>query len=178
MKALFVSAAVAALTLFGACSSADKADKAESTIASKIENCTNTDSLKAYVEEAKDYVVKLQQEGKLDEAKKFLDKIEPVVKEKAPALATAFTAVQGALDKVGDVASTNVDSLKTAAVDSVNSVVDAAKDSVASAANAAVDAAKAKAADAANAAVEQGKAKAADAVNSAAAKAADKIKGL
>ncbi len=63
MKALFLSAAVAALATFAACSSSEKAEKTESSLASKIENCTNTDSLKAYVEDAKAYVAKLQSEG-------------------------------------------------------------------------------------------------------------------
>lgn len=175
MRTLLLSAAVAALTFFAACSTSEKADKAESKIAAKIENCTNTDSLKAYVEEAKAYIVKLQNEGKIDEAKKFLEKIEPVVKEKAPALVGTFTAVGTALDKVTDSVKESADSAKTAVTDSVTNALDNAKAAVSDAA----DKAKTEVTDAAEktkTAVTDAAEKTKDAAADAARAAADKLK--
>ena len=176
MKALFLSAAVAALATFAACSSSEKAEKTESSLASKIENCTNTDSLKAYVEDAKAYVAKLQSEGKLDEAKAFLEKIQPVVQQKAPALAGAFTAVQTSLDKISGVAAEQADSAKQAVADSVAYKVENAKDAIGDAAQNAKDAVSEKATEVVD--------KSKEAVSNAAEKTkeatsdADKIKNL
>ncbi|MCI9608056.1 MAG: hypothetical protein HFJ94_07785 [Muribaculaceae bacterium] len=188
MKALFISVAVAALAAFTACSSSEKADKQESTLASKIENCTNTDSLKAYVEDAKEYVAKLQSEGKVDEAKAFLDKIQPVVEQKAPALAGAFTAVQTSLDKISDSAAAQADSTKQAVTDSVNAKVEDAKDAVSDAVKNAKDAVSDKASEVADKskevvdkskeAVTNAAEKTKDAASDAAKSAADKIKNL
>ncbi|MDE6651995.1 MAG: hypothetical protein K2K08_06265 [Paramuribaculum sp.] len=181
MKALFISAAIATVATFSACSSSEKAQQEESALASKIENCTNTDSLKAYLEEAKEYVIKLQSEGKLDEAKAFLDKIQPVVDQKAPALASTFATVKESIDKLTDVASDKIDSTKTAVTDSVAAKVESAKAAVSDKASETVEQAKdaaadatEKAKDAAADAAQKAKAAAAD----AAQKAADKIKGL
>lgn len=173
MKALFISAAVAALTLFAACTSTEKADKAESTLAAKIENCTNTDSLKAYVDEAKAYIVKLQSEGKVDEAKKFLEKIEPVVKDKAPALAGTFAAVGTAIDKVTDNVEAKADSAKSAVADSIDSKINDVKNAAGDAADKgkeAVSNTAEKAKDAVGNAVDNTKESAADAVQQAADK--------
>ena len=192
MKALFISAAIAAVATFSACSSSEKAKQEESTLASKIENCTNSDSLKAYVEEAKEYVVKLQSEGKLDEAKAFLDKIQPVVDQKAPALASTFATVKASIDKISDTATDKIDSTKTAVTDSVAAKVESAKEAVSEKATESVEKAKAaaadateKAKDAATDAAQKAKDAAADAAQKAkdaaadaAQKDADKIKGL
>ena len=89
MKKLILSVAVTAVALMVACTGKEQAKKEDGGIMAKIENCTNTDSLKAYVEQAKAYAQTLVSEGKVDQAKEFLAKIEPVVKQKAPALASA-----------------------------------------------------------------------------------------
>lgn len=176
MKKLLLLAFGAALLSLGSCStSAEKAQKNETEIAAKIQNCTNPDSLKVYVEEAKAYAQKLINEGKLDEAKKYLAEIEPVVNEKAPSLSGIFTTIKGAVDQIPDAAGNAADSIKAKA--------DAAKDSIAAAANAKVEAGKEaieaaaqaqkeKAAAAVNDAADKAKEKAADAANSA----ADKLK--
>ncbi|MDE7452734.1 MAG: hypothetical protein K2M52_05385 [Paramuribaculum sp.] len=170
MKALFISAAIAAVAIFSACTSSEKAQKEESTLASKIENCTNTDSLKAYVEQAKEYVVKLQSEGKIDEAKAFLEKIQPVVDQKAPALASTFATVKAAVENFSGNASEAADSVKSAVSDSITLKVESAKEAISDKASESVEKAKDAAADAAQ--------KAKDAAADAAQKAADKIKGL
>ena len=52
MKKLILSVAVVAAAAFVACTSSKTSDSA-AAITSKIENCTNTDSLKTYVNQAK-----------------------------------------------------------------------------------------------------------------------------
>ena len=182
--------ALVVLVAAGAAVSCSKKDAAESAdaVKSKIENCTNPDSLSLYVEQAKDYADKLVKEGKIDEAQKYLETIEPVVKEKAPALAGTFDAVNAALGKVKDVAGDTVDSAKEAADNAADSLknaadnaVEGAKDAAADAvndakdkANAAADAAAQKVSDAANNAAQ----KVSDAASNAAQKADNKVKDL
>lgn len=142
MKKIVLSVAVLAAAAFVACTSTPKAEQA-SAITSKIENCTNPDSLKVYVDQAKEYVETLVKEGKIEEAKAYMAKIEPVVKEKAPALASTFATIGTALDKVQDAVSTEAvssaaDSLKAVATDSIS----AAASNVAAAGEAAVEGAK------------------------------------
>ncbi|MBD5375438.1 MAG: hypothetical protein HDR77_09725 [Bacteroides sp.] len=134
MKKLILSVAVVAAAAFVACTSSKTSDSA-AAITSKIENCTNADSLKTYVNQAKEYVQTLVNEGKLEEAKAYLAKIEPIVKEKAPALAGALTSVESAIDKVGDMVSTDkieatADSTKQAVADSISAKVDDTKDAI------------------------------------------------
>ena len=89
MKKLLLSIAVVA-ALCAATTSCGKSADSTASMKSKIENCTNTDSLRAYVEQAKAYADKLVAEGKVDEARKYLAELEPVVKSKAPALYLTF----------------------------------------------------------------------------------------
>ena len=130
MKKLILSVAVTAVALMMACTGKEQAKKEDGGIMAKIENCTNTDSLKAYVEQAKAYAQTLVSEGKVDQAKEFLAKIEPMVKQKAPALASALTSVETALDKVESAVGEKADSAKQAVTDSVEGMFDAAKQAV------------------------------------------------
>lgn len=167
MKKLIFVALGAALLSLGACStSAEKAEKNEKDLSAKIENCTNPDSLKVYVEQAKDYAQKLISEGKLDEAKKYLDQIEPVVKEKAPSLAGVFSTIKGAVVQIPAAAGNAADSIKAKAA--------AAGDSIKSAAAAKVDDAKSAVKEAAD----KQKEKAADEAGKAIDNAADKLKDV
>ncbi len=109
---------------------------------------------------------KLVKEGKVEEAKKYLDQIEPVVKSKIPALAGTFDAVNGALDKAEASASDKAEDAKDAA--------SAAVDSVGSAASQAADAVSQKASEVKDAAAE----KVQEATADAAQKGADKVKEL
>lgn len=164
MKKILLAVAIVAAASMAACggkeSATVKAD--ESALQTKIENCTNPDSLKVYVDQAKAYAQKLVQEGKVDEAKKYLDQITPVVKDKAPALVSTLETVKSTLDK-----------LPGAAADSAKATCDACADSVKAKGEALKDAAVDKANDAVNSAKEAGS-KAVDATKKAASDAADK----
>lgn len=173
MKKILLAVAVVAAMSVAACGGkeAKAADAEESALATKIENCTNPDSLSVYVDQAKAYAQKLVQEGKVDEAKKYLDKITPVVQEKAPALVSTLETVKSAIDK-----------LPGAVADSTKAAAEAAVDSVKGSVSDAADAAKAKAgeavqsaADAGSAAVDKAKENAGKAVSDAASKANDAI---
>ena len=168
MKKLLLSIAVVA-ALCAATASCGKSADSTASMKSKIENCTNTDSLRAYVEQAKAYADKLVAEGKVDEARKYLAELEPVVKSKAPALSGALSTVESTLDKVKENASDKADEAKN----SPAAAVDSAKSAVGSAAEAVKD----KAADVASAVKEKTqdvKEGAAD----AAQKGADKVKEI
>ncbi len=168
MKKLLLSIAVVA-ALCAATASCGKSADSTASMKSKIENCTNTDSLRAYVEQAKAYADKLVAEGKVDEARKYLAELEPVVKSKAPALSGALSTVESTLDKVKENASDKADEAKNSAA----AAVDSAKSAVGSAA----EAVKNKAADVASAVKEKTqdvKEGAAD----AAQKGADKVKEI
>lgn len=181
MKKLVLIAALGAVLAVGSMSCSKKDASSQATaMTSKIENCTNPDSLQAYVAQAKAYAQKLVEEGKVEEAKEYLAKIEPVVNAKAPALAGTLTTVETALDKVTDVVGDKVEDAKgaaTAAVDSLGSAASSAADAVGAKAeevkNAAADKAQAVK-DAAADKVDKAKEATADAVQSG----ADKVKDL
>lgn len=174
MKKILLSAAfVAALTL-GSCAGKD----ASSTIGNasdfkaKIENCTNPDSIQAYVAEAKAYVQKLVDDGKVEEAKKYLDQIEPVVQQKAPKLAGAFEAVKSLVDKVPGAAADAIDKAKEAASeagDSLSSTAENVKDAAAETIEDVKNAVSDKVSDAKDAVTQ----KASDAANAVSEKATD-----
>ncbi len=129
MKKVLLSVAVAAVAIMSSCSgSADKSVSSTSDFKTKIENCTNPDSLKVYVNEAKAYAQKLVSEGKVEEAKKYMEQIEPVVKEKAPGLAGALETVKTALDKVPGAVSDKAEDVKDAVSDKAEDVKDAVAD--------------------------------------------------
>ena len=171
MKKVIFSVAVVATMVFAACSGEKKVQDEASSMQSKIENCTNPDSLKAYAAQAQAYYQKLVAEGKVDEAKAFLDKGDPTIKEKVPSLAGAFETLKSGVDalpgKVDDAASAAGDSISAAADQAQQAVADKAAETKA-AAESKADEVKAKAADKA----EEIKGKAADAVQ----QGADKLK--
>lgn len=167
MKKLLIAALGFAVVSLVACNkTAEKAEENEQDLASKIENCTNPDSMKVYVDQANDYVQKLINEGKTEEAKEYLAKISPVVEEKAPTLAGVFNSVKSAVGEVPDVVSNASDSIASKASEVADSAVSAVKGKA--------EEAKAKAADAANQATDKVKEKASDAVD----QAKDKVNNL
>lgn len=134
MKKLMVYAALALVVAMGSCSGdkgGDSVKATESSLTSKIENCTNPDSLKVYVEEVKSYAQKLVDEGKVSEAQEFLNKITPAVQEKAPGLAGTLETVKEAIAKIPGQAA---DELKDAAGDAVDqaqsAVTEAGQDAI------------------------------------------------
>lgn len=192
MKKLFLSMAVALMTAGVLTSCGSKAvteatDEGEA-LKVKIENCTDPDSLKMYVEQAQEYAQKLEAEGKGEEAEAYLTTLLPTLQEKDPSVASYFEELKAkAKEEVKD-AKEGVDSLANSAVEGVKetgenikeageNAVNAAKEAGANAVNAAkekgsevVDAAK----NAGTNAVDKGKEKAADAVQ----KGADKVKNI
>ena len=181
MKKLVLIGALSAVLAVGSMSCSKNDSSAEaSAMTTKIENCTNPDSLQAYIAQAKAYAQKLVQEGKVDQAKEYLAKIEPVVKEKAPALAGTLSTVENALDKVTDVVGNKVDDAKDAtatAVDSIGSAAASAKDAVCAKAGEVKDAVATKADEVKNAAADKVD-KAKDAAAGVVQEGADKVKDL
>ena len=137
MKKILLTVAVAAAIMTVGCNTAaDREEKAEQTLKYKIENCTNPDSLKVYVEQAKSYAAKLASEGKSDEAKKYLDDLTPAIDKAAPSLkeqwSNAVNAVKGATvnaaDSVSDVVSDKYQEANSGSKDVIDKVVDGTKD--------------------------------------------------
>lgn len=172
MKKIYLTVALVATMVFASCSSTQKAKDEGADLKSKIESCTNPDSLKVYVDQAKAYATKLVSEGKDKEAEAYLNEIAPVVAAKDPSATSVFNKIESAADSVaGDAndamkaAGDSVAAAANAVGDAVSDKVDAAK----AAASQAADDAKAKAADA----VDNAKAKAAQVADDAKTKAAD-----
>ena len=175
MKKILMAVAALAAISFASCSKADKAASEESNdFKMKIENCTNADSIAIYVDRAQAYAQKLAAEGKVEEAKKYLADIQPIVEKKAPALVSTFNAVKEAVDKFP----ASADSLKNAATDSLRTAgaaaVDSVKGAVAAKAGEAVENVKQGVFDAASDAAD----KASAAVENAAQSAKEKAVGL
>lgn len=158
MKKLFLSIAVVA-TLAAATSCSPSAAKAEdegAAIKAKIENCSDPDSLRIYVQKAQDYAAKLVKKGDDKAAQAYLDEVAPVIEQKDPSAADVF---KGLVNKADSAVTAAADSAAVKAQEKAEEV----KDKAAEAASKTAD----KISDAANA----GKEKAADAIQSAADKA-------
>ena len=169
-KILFVAALMAAVVM-SSCSKTEREAKAEDNdFKAKIENCTNPDSLTVYVEQAKAYAQKLVKEGKIDEAKQYMSRLEPVIREKAPSLVAAFESVKGLAEKVPGAVAESADSLAGAAKDSVSNVADDVRQAVSDKVSDVKDAAKTAGEEAAG--------KASDKVEKAAADVKDKLDNL
>lgn len=167
MKKLFFSSLAVAAVLMTACSS--KTTEKEATdegaaIKAKIENCSDPDSLKIYVQQAKDYAAKLEKEGNDTGAQAYLNEVAPVVRTKDSTAATLFDNLEAKADSTVSAAVEKVDSLKDKAADATKATVEAGKEK-------ATEAAK-EVTDKAAAAAETAKQKTADAAQSA----ADKVK--
>ncbi|MBD5265880.1 MAG: hypothetical protein HDS44_02820 [Bacteroides sp.] len=186
MKKLILSIAVVGAAMLVACSAEKKAEDKGAALKAKIENCSDPDSLKIYIDEAKDYADQLVKEGKDAAATDFLNEVTPAVKAKDPAAALRFTGLKleaqadSALEAAKESAKNLADSTKAAvesAKDAAADKIKDAKDAAAEKVNSAKDAASEKvgeAKDAAKNAVDAAKTKAAD----AAQKGADKVKEL
>lgn len=152
MKKLFLSIAIIGAALLGSCSAEKKAEDKGAELKAKIENCTNPDSLKIYVQQAKEYADKLVKEGKDEAATTFLNDVTPAVEAKDPTAAATFLGLD--LKAKTDSA---IDATKEAAknlADSVGSKADKVKDAVSEKADDvkdAVNSAKEKTAEAAQA---------------------------
>lgn len=153
MKKLILSFAVLTALMSVSCSSEKRAEDEGATLKAKIENCTDPDSMKIYVQQAQEYADKLVKDGKDDAANAFMQEVVPAVQAKDPAAAAGFAELK---------AKEAVDSLEAAAKDkakevsdSVSAKVGAAKDAVKDAASDAASTVKDKASDAVSTAKEK-----------------------
>lgn len=169
--------AVAALMVTSCSSKTTETEAADegAAIKAKIENCQDPDSLKIYVQQAKDYAAKLCKDGDDAAAKAYLEDVTPAVQAKDPSAANLFDQLEAKADSAVTNVAEKADSLKDAAADATKAKIEEGKEKAAAAADeakekasAAADEAKAKAA----AAAEKAKQKTADAAQSA----ADKVK--
>lgn len=161
MKKLILSFAVLATLVATSCgTSPKKAEDEGAAIKAKIENCTNSDSLKIYVQQAKDYAAKLVKDGDDSAAKAYLNEVAPAVQAKDPSASDIFSGLKAEADSALTTAKNAVDSAASKTGDAVKGAVDATKDKAAEVGSAVSD----KASDV--------KQKAADAVQSG----ADKVK--
>ncbi len=180
MKKIILSAAIFSALVMTSCGGSKSVSDNAADLSAKIENCTNPDSLKAYVKQARDYASKLLAEGKTAEAQEYLDKVTPAIEKKDPSVKEAFNNLMNATDdvvrdKAEDVKQA-VDSTADAVTDKAADAVDQAKNAVADKAAEAKDAVSDKAKelkDAGAKAVDDAKAKTADALQ----KGADKLNG-
>lgn len=128
MKKLLTVAALTATLVMGSCSSSGKAEKNEESLAEKIENCNDSDSIRIYVGQAQAYVQKLVDEGKLDEAREYLYRIEPVIEEKAPSFGSAFDKFKSSLSDMSDAVGDAADNLKDKAGEKADELKEKATD--------------------------------------------------
>lgn len=134
MKKLFLSIAIVGAALLGSCSAEKKAEDKGADLKAKIENCTDSDSLKIYVQQAKDYADKLVSEGKDSEAEAFLNEVTPAVEAKDPAAAGTFLGLNlkakadSAFDATKEAAKNLADTVGDKAVKVKDAVSDKAKD--------------------------------------------------
>ena len=179
MKKLFLCVAVVAAMCASCASTSEKADHMANDFKSMIDTCTNSDSMKVYIERAVAYARQLEKDGKGDEARMYLNDIQSTVATKDPSMATYFDAAKKGIDlkvvadSLADVAKEKAtdaaDSLKTAAAETAGNIKDAVTDKakeVTGKAKEAVSGAADKAGAAASAAAQSAKDKASEALNS------------
>lgn len=197
MKKIILPIAIVGVAMMVACSAEKKAEDKGAALKAKIENCSDPDSLKAYVQEAKAYADQLVKEGKDAAATEFINAVSPAVEAKDPSQAATFAGldIKAKADSLIDAAKESAGALVDSAANTANDLKEAAaekveqgKEAVASTVEQAKEAAAEKVEqgkEAAAAAVEQGKEAAKNAADDAKAKAADaaqkgadKVKGL
>lgn len=128
MKKLLLLSAVAAFLLAAPACTQKSGVADATTFSEKIANCSNPDSINAYVDQAKAYAEKLVKEGKVKEAQEYLTKIEPVVKEKAPAAASAITTAKEILNKAVEKLGQGKDNAAEAVSNATKEVADKANE--------------------------------------------------
>lgn len=166
MKKLVLAAAVIAALGLGACSGAKETDACKGecgVLTEKLQNCTNPDSLSVYVGQAKAYAEQLVKEGKVKEAKQYLDKITPVVDKYAPALSSTIASVKTVVDKIPDGATDAASYLQEVPAQNLGDTLSSAVEAVKDAGAEKLGEAKEKGADL----LDQGKQKASDAADKA-----------
>ena len=187
MKLIITSVATAALALtIVSCSTQERAQHSEMSLASKIENASNPDSVKAYVNSAKEHIDKLIADGDLVAAKAYLDSIQPVVEKKDPAMVHIFTPTKAemAAEDAAEAMREGADTVASKASDLLDKTTEAAKATAKNAADKGaeiVDKTKEKGADIVDKAKDKGQdltEKAKDAVKKAKEEAKEKAEDI
>lgn len=174
MKKLILSVTVLAALAATSCGTSDKkAEDEGASIKAKIENCTDPDSLKIYVQQAKDYADKLVKDGDDSAAKAYLDEVTPAVQAKDPSAADIFTSLKQDADSALTTAKNAVDTAAVKTGEAVKGAVEATKDKASDVADATKDKAK-EVADATKDKAQEVAKKTSDAVQSG----ADKVKDV
>lgn len=179
MKKILLAVALVATVMASGCSGSSKEVKENETdLKTKIENATSPDSVAVYVAQAYAYADSLAKAGKVDEAKAYLDGIQPAVDKADPSLKEQFKAAISSIGSAATAAADSVASQASAAVDSAKNVVSDAKDAVKDAATNAANSAVEKGKEAVNAGADKAKAAAAEATNKAADAAKNALDNL
>jgi len=133
MKKLLIAVVIAAATMTGACS--DKTAKtncAEASLKTRIENCTNEDSLAIYLCMARDHARALVNEGKTDEARKYMDDLTPAFEKHRSSIKSqwkdALASIAKATDTTTDSIKAKSEAVKDAAAEKVDELKDAASE--------------------------------------------------
>lgn len=156
MKKIILAVAVVAAAMTAACAGESaKVQDNEKALKAKIENCTNSDSLAVYVDQARAYAQQLVNEGKVDEAKKYLDELTPAIEKQDPSLKEQWTAAVATIDKVSTNTADSVGSAVSNTADSLKSKAEDLKDAAAEKAGELKDAAADKAGELKDAASEK-----------------------
>lgn len=185
MKKILLSVAVLAAVALASCSSAtQKAEDKGADLKAKIENCTDPDSLKIYVQQAQDYAEQLVKEGKDQAAADYLNEVAPILEAKDAKNAGLLDKLKQEADSAYAKGEAAVDSVKAGVSDAVenagdkaSAVVAGAKDEASKAAGKAEDAVK-NAADKTTDAAKAVAGKTEDAAKSAADKAKEAEKAV
>lgn len=151
MKKIILSVAIVMLALGSLTScggnAAAKEGKDEGlVIKEKIENCTDPDSLKIYVQQAQEYASSLEAKGDGEAAKAYIDEVAPVIDKKDPEAASFFRklkdAAQEEIAEIDSTAKAKAEELREKGGEAVDAVKDEASDVYEKGKGAVTDAAK------------------------------------
>jgi len=171
-KILFV---VALMTAVSTVSCSNTTNENGKNLKSKIETCTNSDSLQMYVTQVKNHADSLAAAGKHEEAMKYLDEMGTAITKADPSLKDQLSATWESVKSTSKAATDSVATAVNNAVDSLGNKADKAKDKIVEKTGEAKDKVAEKAGEAkdkAGKALDRSK----DAVKDAADKTIEKIK--
>ncbi len=176
MKKILLAVALITAASAVSCSKATNESKENGDcLKSKIENCTDSDSLQMYVTQVKNHADSLAAAGKHEDAMKYLDEMETAITKADPSLKEQLAATWESIKSTSKAATDSVGTAVNEAVDSLGNKADEAKDKIVEKAGEAKDKVAEKAEEAkdkAGKALDKGK----DAVKNAADKTVEKLK--
>jgi len=131
MKRILPAALLAMCAIASGCSGNNSKTACDGeSLKSKIENCTDRDSLTMYVKQAKSHAERLIKTGKADEARKYIDDVTPAVEKQSPTLRDEWAravrsiglATESTADSIGSKAAAAADSVKSKTGDAAKKV--------------------------------------------------------